>query len=286
VTGSNKGIGFSIVKFLCQQFDGDVYLTARDEKRGKAAVSELENLLLHPKFHQLDIDDPDSVRRLRDHLKDNYGGLDVLVNNAGIAYKVTQRCTKGLVARRTYAILTQSNFFFSLNIYFRAKPFWLRSIDTLVSIYSSAFRHRARDGWISRRISRDRTKTVLNRVPVIFRDSKDGANVEKGWGSSAYNISKVGVTVLTFIQQREFNGDSREDLVVNAVHPGFVSTDMSSHRGLLTPDQGKNYSSDRALLSPYLSDAATYLALLPPNVESPKGQFVWNDRKVTPWDEE
>jgi len=41
VTGSNKGIGYSIVKFLCKKFDGIVYLTARDESRGKNAVHEL-----------------------------------------------------------------------------------------------------------------------------------------------------------------------------------------------------------------------------------------------------
>nr|XP_037268365.1 carbonyl reductase [NADPH] 1-like isoform X2 [Rhipicephalus microplus] len=100
--------------------------------------------------------------------------------------------------------------------------------------------------------------------------AKDGTNVEKGWGQSSYNVSKVGVTVLTFIQQRDFNADPREDLVVNAVHPGYVNTDMSSHKGPLTPEQG--------------ADAATYLALLPPNIESPKGEFVWHDRAITPWD--
>ena len=44
VTGSNKGIGFAIVKKLCQQFDGVVYLTSRNEERGKAAVAELEKV--------------------------------------------------------------------------------------------------------------------------------------------------------------------------------------------------------------------------------------------------
>ena len=34
VTGSNKGIGFGIVRALCKKYDGDVYLTARDEARG------------------------------------------------------------------------------------------------------------------------------------------------------------------------------------------------------------------------------------------------------------
>lgn len=30
VTGSNKGIGLAVVQALCKQFEGDVYLTARD----------------------------------------------------------------------------------------------------------------------------------------------------------------------------------------------------------------------------------------------------------------
>jgi len=87
VSGSNKGIGFAIVKELCAKFDGVVYLTARDESRGKQAVESLRQLGFNPRFHQLDIDDESSVIKLRDYLKDSYGGLDVLVNNAGIAFK-------------------------------------------------------------------------------------------------------------------------------------------------------------------------------------------------------
>jgi carbonyl reductase 1 len=52
-------------------------------------------------------------------------------------------------------------------------------------------------------------------------------------------VSKVGVSALTFIQQRAFDADPREDLVVNAVHPGYVDTDMTSHMGPLTIEQGK-----------------------------------------------
>ncbi len=43
---------------------------------------------LHAKFHQLDLDDPASIDRIKQFLQKNYDGLDVLVNNAGIAYKV------------------------------------------------------------------------------------------------------------------------------------------------------------------------------------------------------
>ena len=32
VTGANKGIGYAIVRGLCKQFDGDVYLTGKDPR--------------------------------------------------------------------------------------------------------------------------------------------------------------------------------------------------------------------------------------------------------------
>lgn len=88
VTGGNKGIGFAIVKALCQQYNGNVYLTARDTTRGMNAISELEKQGFNPKFHQLDINDDDSVKKFRDYLQNTYGGLDILVNNAAIAFKV------------------------------------------------------------------------------------------------------------------------------------------------------------------------------------------------------
>ena len=63
-------------------------ITARNEERGLAAVEALNKEGLSPKFHQLDINDSVSIQRLRDFLKETYGGLDVLVNNAAIAFNV------------------------------------------------------------------------------------------------------------------------------------------------------------------------------------------------------
>ena len=84
MTGSNKGIGTAVVKELCKKFDGDVFLTSRDVGRGTATVEELTKQGFNPKFHWLDIDDEASVLKFRDFLKETYGGLDVLVNNAAI----------------------------------------------------------------------------------------------------------------------------------------------------------------------------------------------------------
>ena len=84
MTGSNKGIGTAVVKELCSHFDGDVFLTSRYVGRGTATVEELNKQGFKPKYHQLDIDDEASVLKFRDFLKETYGGLDVLVNNAAI----------------------------------------------------------------------------------------------------------------------------------------------------------------------------------------------------------
>jgi NAD(P)-dependent dehydrogenase (short-subunit alcohol dehydrogenase family) len=121
VTGSNKGIGFAIVRGLCRQLkdQGIVYLAgavpflffrinffkiffeksskkrkrnlcfaARNEQLGLEAVKLLEEENLHPKFIRLDINDVKSIEEARDVIKREHGGLDILVNNAAIAFKV------------------------------------------------------------------------------------------------------------------------------------------------------------------------------------------------------
>lgn len=44
VTGANQGLGFGIVKGLCEEFDGYIYLTARDKKKGADAVQALKDV--------------------------------------------------------------------------------------------------------------------------------------------------------------------------------------------------------------------------------------------------
>ena len=87
VTGGNKGIGLAIVRSMCKKFDGDVILTSRDEGLGAAAVKQLENEGVKPLYHQLDITSSESIDNLKKYLQDKYGGLDFLINNAGIAFK-------------------------------------------------------------------------------------------------------------------------------------------------------------------------------------------------------
>lgn len=273
VTGSNKGIGFAIVKELCSKFDGVVYLTSRDEARGKQAVEELNKLGFQPKYHQLDIDDESSVLKLRDYLKETYGGLDVLVNNAAIAFK--NAATEPFSEQATVTLRT--NFFNTYRACTILFPI-LKPHARVVNVSSSSGhllnnivgKDETSVALRAKLASADLTYEELIKLMQGFVDAAQNGEHEKlGWPNSTYKVSKIGVSAMTRIQQREFDQDSRQDIIVNSVHPGYVDTDMTSHKGPLTIEQG--------------AVAPSWLALLPPNVDGPKGGYVWYEKQIVDW---
>jgi carbonyl reductase 1 len=82
VTGANTGLGFAVVRRLCQH-DGEkavVYLTARDDVRGRAAVTQLEAEGLRPTYYHLDVTTETSVADFASYLCDVMG--DIVISNA------------------------------------------------------------------------------------------------------------------------------------------------------------------------------------------------------------
>jgi NAD(P)-dependent dehydrogenase (short-subunit alcohol dehydrogenase family) len=86
VTGSNKGIGFEVVRQLAK-LGHQVILTARDEGRGTEALKKLKGESLDVHFLALDITDEESIRHVADKIKAQFGKLDVLINNAAISLR-------------------------------------------------------------------------------------------------------------------------------------------------------------------------------------------------------
>jgi NAD(P)-dependent dehydrogenase (short-subunit alcohol dehydrogenase family) len=78
VTGANRGIGLEVARALARE-GMRVLAGARDLDRGEAALRRLRDEGLALEALELDVTDPDGVRRLFDGLE----RLDVLVNNAG-----------------------------------------------------------------------------------------------------------------------------------------------------------------------------------------------------------
>ncbi|WP_438352354.1 SDR family NAD(P)-dependent oxidoreductase [Microbacterium sp. CJ88] len=79
ITGANKGLGKETARALVAA-GHTVWLGARDETRGRAAADEVG-----ARFVQLDVTDDASVAAAVTTIAESGTGLDVLVNNAGIA---------------------------------------------------------------------------------------------------------------------------------------------------------------------------------------------------------
>lgn len=58
-----------------------VYLTARSEDRGRAAVHAVGITKAHQDFAQLDVTDTTSIASLAAHLKDKQGGVGIVASN-------------------------------------------------------------------------------------------------------------------------------------------------------------------------------------------------------------
>ncbi|CAD7693635.1 unnamed protein product [Nyctereutes procyonoides] len=271
VTGANKGLGFAITRDLCRNFPGDVILTARDEARGRAAVQHLKAEGLSPRFHLLDIDNLQSIRTLRDFLWEEYGGLDVLVNNAGIVFTPHDPTPPHIQAEVTL----KTNFFGTRDICTELLPLVkpqgrVVNVSSIVSFLAlKQCSPELQQKFTSEAITEEELGILMNK---FVEDVKNGVHEKEGWPDikiAAYGVSKMGVTVLSRIHARKLSEQRRDDkILLNACCPGWVRTDMGGADGIKSPEEG--------------AETPVYLALLPSDAEGPHGEFVM-EKKVEQW---
>ena len=264
VSGSNRGVGIGIVRSLCKRFDGDVYLTSRNAENGRNAVALLEAEGLNPKFHQLDIASPDSIAAIKQHIQENYGGIDLLVNNAAMAYKAGSTVPFVEQAKETISI----NFTGTLNLTRAFIPL-LRSHARIVDVSSgisslSLLGKDLRNRFMSTNLTED---GVVELIQEFLDSVAAGNHKEKGWPSWPNAVAKHGMNALTRIHAEELAKCGKEDILVNSCCPGWVQTNMADDNAPLTIDQG--------------AETPVYLAMLPAG--GPTGCF-WIDSKNVAWE--
>lgn len=89
ITGANTGLGLETVKSLYQSTETyTILLGGRDLGKAKAAAEEVQkessgsSSVIYPV--QIDISSDESISKAFDHIKEQYGRVDTLINNAGM----------------------------------------------------------------------------------------------------------------------------------------------------------------------------------------------------------
>lgn len=227
VSGGNRGIGFAICRRLAEM-GLSVVLTARDLEAAREGAAALSDSGDVLPF-PLDVTSAESVSRLAEHVERERGGADVLVNNAGI-FPAEDRAHGALDLPLATARAT-----FETNVF---GPWGL------AQAFAPGMRRRG-----------------YGRIVNLSSDL--GTTSEMSGGYAAYRLSKAALNALTVVLASELRG---ADVLVNALSPGWVRTDMGGAGAPRTADEG--------------ADTAVYLATLPPG--GPTGKM-FKDRKVVAW---
>lgn len=96
VTGSNTGIGFETAAALATH-GAKVVLAVRDIAKGTSAAERITGLQPHADVtvQRLDLSSLDSIHSAADQLRTRHPRIDLLINNAGIAYSPHARTEDG-----------------------------------------------------------------------------------------------------------------------------------------------------------------------------------------------
>lgn len=86
ITGASSGLGLALARELLLSPDLRLILTAREssiQRFADAAIDETDRVHIRP----LQVNIHDQRERLVEEIENRWGGVDVLVNNAGVAYR-------------------------------------------------------------------------------------------------------------------------------------------------------------------------------------------------------
>ena len=239
VTGSNKGIGYGIVETLLKKKSPlKVILTSRNVELGKRSYTTLIEKYPEMKdtfyYHQLDITNMQSISELISYLKNTFGGLDYLVNNAGVA---THGDTFNVdVCNSTFHVNVNGTINFTEEM---IKHNVINKSGKIILVGScSGFLNKLSNQTLRDRFKSATTKEELIQLGEEFKQSiADNKVAENGWPFNTYSVSKMIVNsyarVLSLYKEIQDN-----DISVYACHPGWVRTDMAGPKAPLTIEEG------------------------------------------------
>lgn len=204
ITGANKGIGFEVARLI----GGTVLVGARDEERGRAAESRLRAEGVDARFVRLDVTDLDTIDAAAKWIDAEYGRLDVLVNNAGIAG------TPGSVPPSEVPVET-------------VRTVYETNVFGVVAVTNAMLP-------LLRRATAARIVNVSSELGSLTQRT-DPASPISGVNLLAYDSAKSALNAITVCYAQELRDTP---IKINAVTPGHCATDLNDHSGLLSPEEG------------------------------------------------
>ncbi|KUL22717.1 SDR family NAD(P)-dependent oxidoreductase [Streptomyces regalis] len=198
ITGANKGLGFETARRLIAA-GHTVYVGARDAERGRRAADELG-----ARFVQLDVTDQAAVKTVEAE-----GGLDVLVNNAGIEVRGEDNSVPGAADITADQVRTvfDTNVLGVVRVTHAFLPLLRRSAAPVVVNLSSGL---GSLGYVS-----------------------DPDHPAHRYPGLTYAASKATVNMITAHYAKAFPA-----MRINAVAPGFTKTDLNGHTGMQSVEEG------------------------------------------------
>lgn len=227
VTGANRGLGFETARQLLGK-GLSVILAGRDASALERARGSLpEQDQRRAITVQLDVTSVESITSAQRALSETVGAVDVLVNNA--------------------AVLLAEN-------------------DDVLSIPADDYRRTFETNLfgvieVSRAFVPAMARTRYGRVVNVSSGAAQLATMSAY--APAYSISKTSVNAFTRILADTYRSDG---VLVNAVDPGWVRTDMGGSSAPRSPQEG--------------ADTIVWLATLPD--DGPTGGF-FRDRRAIAW---
>jgi NAD(P)-dependent dehydrogenase (short-subunit alcohol dehydrogenase family) len=193
VTGGARGIGFGVARELARDNFDLAICGLRDPSAAAPALAELRQLGAEALYVQADVSAPVARRRLLEAVREKFGRLHVLVNNAGVAPKV----------RADILEATEESFDWVLKVNLQG-PYFLTQECARWMIEQK----KAGPNWRG---------CVVNISSVSATD----ASVNRG----DYCISKAGLSMATKLWAARLG---EFEIPVYEIRPGIIRTDMTA----------------------------------------------------------
>jgi len=214
ITGANKGIGLATARRLIAQ-GHTVFIGARDLDRGRSAAEQIGARVV-----QLDVTDDSSVAAAAKAVEAD-GGLDVLINNAGIESRNPDGSVPGAadVTGEAMREVFDTNVFGIVRVIHAFLPLLRRSAAPVVVNVSSGL--------------------------ASFARMTEPGGPAYAYPGVAYPASKAAVNMVTV----QF-AKALPQIRINGVEPGFTATDLNHHQGHQTVDEATEVIVRMATIAP------------------------------------